>query len=391
MTRHIDTAALINDTAALNGLTYHNLSFAEPLEHFVDSVENEAHLSDAGIEGFRQDLTRLLTNRLGIDAAVAANPEILDEDVSDPLIITGLPRTGTTKLQKVLATGPTYQMLPLWQALFPAPIAPPGTDPDPRITITDEQAAIMFDNFPDFMAAHPMRTHEPEEEVLLLQLSFRTPANSWFYRSPSYLEWVEKQDQTPAYDDLRRTLQFLQWQDGGRRDRPWVLKSPIHLGALDLVFATFPRATVVHCHRDLHDAVPSHIRLIEAILGSRGAQSVDLAELGQFLAGYDAELWNRNLAQRHGRAKSQIVDVRYEDIRDDVASVVDLIHTRRGLTLDPDTRSLMLAWQDENPQHRFGKHVYSMQRYGLTAEQLDRQFARYNAQFLQRSNAAAQQ
>jgi len=381
MSKQIDTAELITATAAQAGLNYQDRSFVEPLERFVDSVEAEANLTEVGMESFRQDLTRLLGNRLAIDAAISANPEILEEDVSDPIVITGLARSGTTKVQRVLANAPIYQRLPLWKGLFPAPIAPLGTDPDPRITITDEQSAAMFEHIPDFMTAHPMRTHETEEETLLLQLSFRTPANSQFYRTPSYLEWVETQDQRPAYTDLRRALQFLQWQDGGRGDRPWVLKSPIHLGALDLVFATFPRATVVHCHRDLHEAVPSHIRLVETLMLARGAQSVDLAELGPFLIGCDASMWNRNLTQRRSRDEHQIIDVRYQDIRDDIAAVVDHVHARRGLTLDPDTRSRMLSWQDENPQHRFGKHLYSLQRYGLTREQIDREFADYNTQF----------
>jgi hypothetical protein len=250
MSPRIDTAELIA-AAAATGLRYHDRQFAEPLRRFVESVDAEANLSDQGLAGFTQDISRLLSNRLLIDAAIAARPEILDEDVRDPIVITGLPRTGTTKLQKVLAASPGYQWLPLWKALFPAPIAPPGTDPDPRVTITDEQSALTFDLFPDLMAAHPMSTHEPEEEVLLLQLSFRVPTNGWFYRAPSYVRWVEQQDQTPAYADLRRTLQLLQWQDGGRRDRPWVLKSPAHLGGLRLIFEAFPNATVVHCHRDI--------------------------------------------------------------------------------------------------------------------------------------------
>jgi Sulfotransferase family len=387
MNETINTEELINAAEEQLGARYPDRSFAEPLEHFADSVVAESNLTETGIDGFVADLTRLLTNRLAIDAAIGANPQILDEDVSDPIVITGLPRSGTTKLQKVLATGPTYQTLPLWQALFPVPIAPPGTEPDPRITVTDQQAAMMFETFPDFMAAHPMRTHEPEEETLLLQLSFQTPANSWFYRSPSYLNWVESHDQSPAYDDLRRALQFLQWQRGGRRGKPWILKSPIHLGALDRVFAAFPRAIVVHCHRDIRDTVASHVRLIEVIMLSRGARSVDLGELGQFLAEYDAALWTRNLAQRHRWDGDQIVDAHYEDIRDDIGAVVDDVHARRGLALDPETRSLMLSWQDENPQHKFGKHVYSLERYGLTSAQIDCLFADYTARFPQRSNA----
>jgi len=212
-------------------------------------------------------------------------------------------------------------------------------------------------------------------------LSFRTPANSWFYRCPTFLDWVEQQqNQSPAYADLRRVLQFLQWQDGGRQGRPWVLKSPIHLGELPALFGDFPHATVVHCHRNLHEAVPSLARLLELIQLSRGATSVDLPELGAFLTNYCAAQWDRNIAARFTWPQ-QVIDVNYIDIRDDAGSLVDLIHDRRGVGLDPQVRAEMLQWQDANPPHRFGKHVYSLERYALSANDIDRAFAGYLSHF----------
>ena len=379
--RRIDPRELISAAEARSGTHFPTTEFVEPLERFVDSVEAEGNLTEMGIEGLRQDLVRLLENRLSIDIAFANHPEIGNEDVSDPVVITGLPRTGTTKLQKVLAASGTYQSLPLWQALLPVPLAPAGTDPDPRIGAIEEQSRLMFEMFPDLMAAHPMRATEPEEEVLLLQLSFLEPTNGWFYRAPSYVHWVEQQDRTPAYENLGRTLQYLQWQNGGRNGRPWVLKSPAHLGALALVLQVFPNATVVHCHRDIREALPSLARLLELMQIARGAAFVDNSELGAFLLEYCAGLWKRNIAQRSGLPASQILDLRYEDIRTDIGSVADEIAARRGAELDPDTRAAMIGWEESNPQYRFGNHTYSLERYGLTEADLKDAFADYIERF----------
>jgi hypothetical protein len=379
--RRIDTGELVSAAETRGGSAFPTREFVEPLDRFVDSVETEGNLTDLGVEGLRQDLVRLLENRLAIDTAFADHPEIGEEDVSDPVVITGLPRTGTTKLQKVLAASGGYHKLPLWQALLPVPLPAPGSEPDPRIGAIEEQSRLMFEMFPDLMAAHPMRATEPEEEVLLLQLSFLEPTNGWFYRAPSYVNWVEQQDRTPAYETLRRTLQYLQWQNGGRDGRSWVLKSPAHLGAIALVFKVFPNATVVHCHRDLREALPSLARLLELMQIARGAAHVDNAELGAFLVEYCAGLWERNLAQRAALPAEQILDLRYEDIHTNIGAVVDEIHERRGVLLDANARAAVLDWEKSNPQHRYGNHVYSLGRYGLSEADLKAAFADYDERF----------
>jgi hypothetical protein len=347
------------------------------LQRYLEAVADEGDLTPAGVAGVRADTVRLLANRLRMEALVRAHPEILDEDVSDPIIITGLPRTGTTKLQRVLSAHLGVQQLPLWKALNPAPFGDPNPDPDPRITVAEEQSALMMQHFPDFVAAHPMSAHEPEEDALLQQLTFRSIAHGLFNRVPSYMDWVMAADRAPTYEGERRALQLLQWQDGGRQDRPWVLKTPVHLGALDTLFATFPNATVVHCHRDLDEAIPSFCRLIEVVRLARGSASVDCLELGRFLSEWCGELWARNIAQRDGLNEAQILDVRYETIRDDVASIIAAIYDRRGESLGQEALNSMAEWERHNPPHRFGKHVYSLERYGLTPVTIDKALSAY--------------
>lgn len=98
------------------------------------------------------------------------------------------------------------------------------------------------------------------------------------------------------YQYLSSLLRYLQWQDGGRRG-PWVLKSPTHIGNLDAVFASFPRATLVHCHRDPVTVVTSIARMFEVFWGLFGGQA-SLHEIGAFaLDKWSAEM-NKNLAQR---------------------------------------------------------------------------------------------
>lgn len=358
---------------------YGDHSFVEPFERLVDAINETGSLDENGRAAFAGDMARLLGTRLGIQAAINDHPEIADEDVSDPIIITGLPRTGTTKLHRVLATDPGLQRLLLWQVLFPVPFGE-DLDPDPRVTITEQQVSAMVERHPELMAAHPLSTHEPEEDGLLLQLSFRTLNSGWISHAYSFVGWVTQQDQTPAYADLRRTLQYLQWQDGGRRGRPWLLKAPIHLNALDVIATTFPNATVVHCHRDLHQVIPSAANLYELMHGAYGAGHVELEQFGRN-ALLTALGWEANLAQRATVDPERILDVQYDEIRDDVGSVVRRILASRDATPTPELLDGIARWERENPQHLHGKPSYSLDRYGLTPAQVDEAFAAYTAFF----------
>ena len=381
-------AALMTAASAEAGLSdFRDDEFHEPLQRFLQSAREEARMGDMGVATLAQDTIRLLTNRLLLQADLTAHPEIVDEDVSDPIVIVGNPRTGTTKLQRMLGAHPRIQSVKLWQILFPGRL--PGADPDPRLAMARAFQQQLTEAFPAFMAAHPMVADEPEEEALIAQMTFdRIGAHNWFYRTPTYHDWVKDRDQHAAYGYLREVLQHLQWQGGGRRG-PWVLKSPVHTGNISTLLETFPKATVVHCHRDHVKTVPSFCGLVELIRTSRG-QEGDQAELGAFLRDELAMHWRQNLVARLSLPADQILDVMFDEIVADPIAVIGRIFAARGQQLDEADGKRMLTWDAENPADKHGVHRYSLEQYGLSAESVHEAFVDYYAHFGRIDAAAAQ-
>lgn len=378
----LDLQELMADVATSEGLfDYGPPVFVEPITRLLDSVLAEAHLNQAGLMGLEMDVRRWLTNRLRLQDTLNRHPEILDEDVSDPIIIVGVPRTGTTKLQRMLGRDPGVQSLPFWQILNPAPF--PGTetvDPDPRLTLALGYVDALSSQAPDVMTLHPFAAEEPEEEVLMLEMTGRSPSAVLFFRAPSYTTWLLQQPQQPLYDELKLLLQHLQWQDGGRQGRPWVLKSPMHLGRIDALLDVFPRATVVHCHRDIATSMTSSCNLIAAARLMR-TDDLDPHEVGDFLLGFLSGEWDRNLAQRAALGDDpRIVDVDYAAIRDDAFAVISDIYRTRGTTLSTEARSAMAGWE-ETHHARAGDYQHSDEYYGLTPQRVERAFSSYLQKF----------
>jgi hypothetical protein len=380
----IDPDSLMAQACAATGLSdFGDRDFVEPLGVFLASALREAGLGPDGVAALGQDVGRLLTNRLLLQAELERHPEVADEDVDDPVVIVGLPRTGTTKLHRMIARDPSMQSVPLWKALMPVPLpGSNGAEHDPRIVAVEEQERLLKETAPDLMAAHSMEAHEPEEEVLLTQMTFeRAGAYTWFHETPTYHAYLEHRPQAGAYGYLRRTLQYIQWQDGGRSGA-FILKSPVHLGNLAPLATTFPRATIIHCHRRLDVALPSLCRLIEVMRQSRGSLTTDPHRIGAYMLEVQSGAWRRNLADRDALGgHARILDVHYDEVRDDVMFVIRRIYAEHGLDLDEDRERSMLAWIDEYPQGRFGTHRYSLERYGLSRESIANAFAGYIERF----------
>lgn len=379
----LDADRLLAEVAAQCGLDdFGDPEIADKLRAYLSAISTEADLSQQGAMGLEALVRQLLTNRLRFHADLARHPEILDEDVSDPIVILGLFRTGTTKLQRMLSVDPTVQPLTFWRIFNPAPFpdAVPG-EPDPRIAVARGYVDNVTAMSPDFMAGHPWIADDVDEDSLLLWLTFDHLANASVGHVPSFVSRVRARPATPSYRYLADVLRYLQWQDGGRRGRPWVLKSPTHIGNLTAIFEAFPRATLVHCHRDPVVVVPSFARLFELFWGLFGNQ-VDPKRIGAVLL----ELWSaemaRNLEQRAELGPAaRIVDVRFEDIVADPIGVIREITEGHGHRLSDDAEQRMLAWERANPADLYGKHEYSLQACGLTAEQITEAFGPYINRF----------
>ncbi len=373
---------LLAAARAESGLTeFGDESFLEPLDHLLAAIVAEAGLSPMGAMATRMAMVRALGNRLRMHADLTAFPEILREPIFKPLVIVGLPRTGTSKLQRMLSADPNVQRLYFWRLLNPAPL--PGWkrgEPDARLEQARQYEAMLATR-PDFLAAHPMAADAVDEDVFLMELSFEGILPLVQYHVPSFRTWLQSRSRVDFYAFEKRLLQYLQWQEGGDRSRPWILKAQTHLGGLEALVENFPDVTLVHCHRDLPTALTSTMRTGEGFRGLL-ADDIDLVELGRDLqAVYKAEV-DAYLEQRARlEHRITIVDVAYRDILEDPMKPIAQIYAAHGRTLTPEAVAGMAAWSEDNPQYRFGKLSYSPESYGFTAETIAAPFTAYAERF----------
>ncbi len=338
-------------------------------------MRNTAGLNPVGVASQTQDVLRLLVNRLGFARDLRKHPEILDEELVPPIIILGLPRTGTSKLQRTLASDPGMQRLEVWRLLNLA--TKPG-DPQTRIAI-GEQFEAALRQVPAFMAAHPMEAHEPDEDLWLMELTFDAPVASHRLNLPNHRRWIADRQDT-AYAYMRTALQYLQWQDGGGRGRPWVLKSPMHIGQVATLYDLFPDATFVQCHRDVHTVLGSYCSLIEVARGMN-CDDVDLQSLGPDFAQFWGAYTARNLAARAAIADLDIYDVAFERIRDDIDGVVAEIYRRAGRPVTGEAQAAFDAYNSRRPSGHFGAHTYDPSRWGVTPGLVRECFGAYHHAF----------
>ena len=368
-------------TAATGLDDYGERGFVQGLSVLADSLSSEARLNRMGRVVLSADLVRMLSNRLRFQRDVTRHPEILEERVAAPIVITGLPRTGTSKLHRMISADPLVQRLEVWKLLNPAPLPGEGASgPQQRINFGLVVERGLTTQFPDYMAAHPIEALEPDEEVLLMEMSFECVVSSLKTRAPQHRAFVEGRDPRPTYESTRALLQYLQWQDGGGRGRPWIMKSPLHIGNLPTLLDVFPDATVVHCHRDPRVAIVSFARLVE-VSRRMASDDVDATEIGADTLDFLSRQIERNIVDRAQVGQERIVDVPYERIRDDPEMVIGEIYARAGRELTAEARDAMRKYAARRPEGHFGRHAYAADRYGLDPEKIGTAFADYCERF----------
>jgi len=359
-------------------------AFMEPLEILVDSINREAALNSVGRIIIRGRIVGVLINKLVAQDAIARHPEILDVRVEAPIVIAGLARTGTTMLHRLIARDPSIRSLASWEAINPAPRVerqPRRGQPDPRFAQAAKAAKGLKYMSPGFFAIHPAEPDAPEEEVILLEQAFLTTTPEAMMNVPTYSEWLEQQDHVPAYRALRRMMQYLQWQRPGpdRRVR-WVLKTPHHQEYFDPLLEVFPKATLVHTHRDPLKTSPSLFSMLTH-LQMIFSDEVDPNRVANHWLNKIENMIRRTIATRDRVGDRGFVDVSYYDLVKDPMPEVERIYEAAGIALTPDARQAMEASRKVDKQHRYGRHQYSLEDFGMTEADVEPRIATYRARF----------
>ena len=375
--RPLDAQALIARARKKAGLVDFGPPEVEgPLTRMVEAIEAEADLHPVGRFITRERLTGVLVNRLRIEDLLKRTPGAREATLAPLVVITGLQRTGTTLLQRLLSSDPRCRPLYSYEAVAPAPVpgAPAGAmDPRRKQARTAERALRYMS--PDFFAIHPVEAEGTEEDSILLDLSLYSPVAEATLRVPSYSTWLAEQDMRPAYRYLATVLRALEVQ---RRGEWWVLKTPAHLPFLDVLLEVFGGTTVVHTHRDPQRTVASYCSMIA---NGRGifSDAVDAAALGQEMLQTQARMVHAAMAARaRPEVHARVIDVYYPDLIEDPMAAVARVYEQMGRPLEP-ARGAMQDTLQNHGQHRFGRHEYRLEDFGLGAEDVQRTFAPYLA------------
>ena len=355
-------------------------SFREPLHHLVSALQAEAHLHPLGRLAARRELTRLLVNRLLLQEDRRRHPGIAEQHIRQPIIVTGLPRTGTTFLHGLLALDPANRVPRTWETLYPSPPPEAATyHADRRIALVDRELRWFHRMVHDFNRIHPVGAELPEECLVIFSHSFMSYQFASTHRLPSYLDWLESQNLRPSYEMHRRILQHLQWRCPGER---WVLKAPAHMFDFEAMFEAYPDACVVMTHRDPIEVTASHASLT-ATLRSAFSDDVDPIEVGRESSRRWAEALTRALRSRdRGCAPSErFLDLYYTDLVADPVAAVERVYGHFDLPLADGLREKIRESVNRNPRNRFGKHRYHLHDFGLDPQEEEKKYAAYRERF----------
>ncbi len=347
-------------------------NYIEALSVLLDSYRLDADFTELGSKMSRFFLRNALVARLLSEASWKQHPQYADVAVTAPIFVTGLPRTGTAALHRLLCGDPRHQGLELWLAEFPQPRPPRETWSQNQVFVEmQSRFAKAHQDNPDYTGLHYMTADEVEECWQLLRQSVHSVSYETLAHVPTYSQWLASQDWTRPYQRHRRNLQLIGLNEPEKR---WVLKNPSHLFALDALFNTYPDALVIECHRPAETIMASMCSLAQHTTAG-WSETFTGATLGA-----DAlETWSRGLerfnAVRSNRNPAQFFDVDYFDLIADPVGTVESIYSHFGIEMTESARAAILRTDEESKQGpRAPKHTYSLADYGLTEDQVKERF-----------------
>lgn len=355
--------------------------FRDRLRVWLQAIDEDANASAITRASLLQTSIRYATTRLRLEDLIARHPEILDVEIDRPIIVAGLPRSGTTHLLSLISADTRLRSLPWWEAIAPIPDSGerlvPGS-PDPRWERASagwEQQDAML---PYLKAMHEFSPDHISEDIELQALDFSSYLIEWLAMVPRWRDYYLDEDQTGPYAYLKRALKALTWLKAPNR---WVLKCPQHLEQLPVLHKTFPDASIVITHRDPVASIQSAITM--ACYAARVLRrSVDPAEHADYWIDRYERLLRRCVAARDTLPDANIRDVNFKELMSNTDAVLSQVYADAGLPLTPDALGELHAYIDAHPRGRYGRVNYNLRRdFNLDPEQIRARFGFYFDRF----------
>lgn len=378
----MDETAVLSAARDATGLSdFGAEDFRERLRIWLQSFDEDRDLGPLGRAGMFGDAVRYASNRLRLEDLLKRHPEILDQPIDRPIIIAGLPRSGTTHLVNILAADPRLRSMPLWESMEPIPVPddkPIVAGEDPRYTRTRENWGQFEQILPLMPAMHEMAPDHVHEDIELQALDFSTYLPEWLSRPYRWRDYYYAQDQTPHYAYGKKVLQALTWMRGPNR---WVMKSPPHMENLPPLRATYPDATFVITHRDPLAVLQSAVTMIA--YGDRiRRRRIDLKELADYWIERIERLLRACVRDRDSMPNGQTIDVLFHEYMQDQKSVIKRVYAMADMPMTQDAERHIDDYLSANPRGKHGKVIYDLEGdFGVDIPALRERFRFYYDRF----------
>jgi Sulfotransferase family len=373
----LNEEALVGAAVRATGLSefgdgYHR----EGLLRLLESVEEDAALHLSGQLTFRETIVGSLINRLLLTEAYKRSPEIFRKPLKPPIIVLGLPRSGTTFLHRLLAMDPAHRAVPWWELARPLPGPGSNGKSDRRRQIFQKKLRRLQKLTPDLDSKHYTRVDTPEECIWLLASTFLSPLFWALAPVYGYLDWYMNQDRLQAYYEYRLLLQVLQDADPTRR---LVLKSSTHTGAVETLLRTIPGSLLIQTHRNPVETTASLASLFYS-LHSRTTERLDVRRMTETILGFHEHQIARNLQARDAHPGA-LFDVYYDRLVADPIGTVRDIYDHYDLAWSEEFEERLSCYLRQNPRGKHGAHLYAPENFGQTKDTISRRFAAYIERF----------
>lgn len=382
----LDPDVLIARAAEMSGLRAPDFeggdpSFGARLAAYVGSVDADTGLTGLGRMIQQTRVTRLLTSRALLNDLLARHPEISDIEIPKPLIVVGLPRSGTTHLVNMLAADPRRRALPYWESQEPFPRRGEGPGPDgldPRYLRLRAEHEAERDLVPLAQSMHDRFPEAIEEECEVMDLDFCSYTLEWHARVPGWRDYYLDLDQQRHYAYLKKVLQALTFLRG---PSTWVLKCPQHLENLGPLMQTFPDATVAFTHRDPVAVIQSAITMLAYGDRMRRA-SIAPEELRDYWIDRVERLLLAAVRDRELVPADQSIDVPFHEFMADDLAVVDRLYAVAGVPLPDRIRNRVVSYLRDNPRGKHGQVRYDLEGdFGVSPAEVRQRFDFYLDRF----------
>jgi hypothetical protein len=346
------------------------------LKVLLQSMDYDPHFSETGRRAAWGQVVGVLKSRAHAIRAMKENPGFDARPILAPVVITGVPRTGTTALHRLMAVDPRFQGLQSWLLDAPMPRPPAETwESYPEFRATVARLEAQYALAPEQKAAHFLAAEEVHECCMVLRQGFVSNLWSCGWSAPTYDAWWLRQSEAPAYEHYRRCVQLIGANEPEKR---WLLKNPGHIHHLDLLLAVFPDAKVIQTHRDPAKAVPSLVSLLMLLHpiheDGRAQQRAENMLVREVANWADAVRRCEKVREQH---PGQVLDVVHGDFHREPMAVLERIYGFIGMDISDDLRAAMAKRIEDKPELAHGVHRYDIRDFGMTEEEAREPFGDY--------------